>query len=215
MNHIKQFPHCDPRILHAPGECEFCDGHPDWQELREFWHIAFTGKKVDIVIDKRYKGSIDGTIFPCPADAIRGDNHTLWSGNVARPAGVQRGPNMSGLSIGMKDGKLVYDDETGLDKVVTDNGESNVIPQADGGSAAPIAGLCATCGAQNSPDCGVCRSVANADAGPICEWCKESGHDLTSFMTMKPFTKVKVEKFWCIDGVACALRAFTASPVGG
>lgn len=40
---IVQFPHCDSRVLHAPGECEFCDRHPDWQELRKSWGIAFTG----------------------------------------------------------------------------------------------------------------------------------------------------------------------------
>lgn len=40
---ISTFPHCDQRILHKPGECEFCDEHPDWQELRKAWGIAFTG----------------------------------------------------------------------------------------------------------------------------------------------------------------------------
>lgn len=38
-----QFPHCDSGVLHAPGECEFCDRHPDWQNLRNHWGIAFTG----------------------------------------------------------------------------------------------------------------------------------------------------------------------------
>ena len=38
-----QFPHCDQRILHAPGECEYCDRHADWQALRDAWGIAFTG----------------------------------------------------------------------------------------------------------------------------------------------------------------------------
>lgn len=40
---IDQFPHCDQRILHAPGECEYCDGHPQWQAIRQAWGIAFTG----------------------------------------------------------------------------------------------------------------------------------------------------------------------------
>jgi hypothetical protein len=44
MSSIKQFPHCDSSVLHAPGVCEYCDAHPDWQELRETWKIAFTGK---------------------------------------------------------------------------------------------------------------------------------------------------------------------------
>ena len=38
------FPHCDPRVLHAPSEgCEVCNMHPDWQELRVTWKINFTG----------------------------------------------------------------------------------------------------------------------------------------------------------------------------
>lgn len=69
-----QFPHCDPRILHAPNECEFCDMHPDWQELRIIWSIAFTGYEPE---EKE---------LPCPADYARGDNHKLWHGNVAKPS---------------------------------------------------------------------------------------------------------------------------------
>ena len=42
---IAQFPHCDQRILHAPGECNYRDGQPLWQELRRSWGIAFTGHK--------------------------------------------------------------------------------------------------------------------------------------------------------------------------
>lgn len=68
------FPHCDPRILHAPTECEFCDRHPDWQELRQYWGIAFTGYEPE---DKE---------LPCPADYARGDSHKLWYGNTARPS---------------------------------------------------------------------------------------------------------------------------------
>lgn len=40
---LPRFPHCDQRILHAPGECEFCDACPQWQQLRKAWGIAFTG----------------------------------------------------------------------------------------------------------------------------------------------------------------------------
>lgn len=37
------YPHCDSRVLHEPSECEYCDGHPEWQALRKAWGIAFTG----------------------------------------------------------------------------------------------------------------------------------------------------------------------------
>jgi hypothetical protein len=36
-------PHCDQAVLHAPGECQYCDACPEWQGLRELWGIAFTG----------------------------------------------------------------------------------------------------------------------------------------------------------------------------
>lgn len=68
---IPEFPHCDQRILHAPGECEFCDIHSDWQALRWAWGIAFTGWEPE------------GTELPCPADHARGDGHKLWPGNRA------------------------------------------------------------------------------------------------------------------------------------
>lgn len=70
---IRQFPHCDPRVLHAPGECKYCDKHPDWQQLRITWGICFTG----------YEPSQKKEL-PCPAWFARGDNCQKWSGNIAR-----------------------------------------------------------------------------------------------------------------------------------
>jgi len=75
-DYIKQFPHCDARILHSPKECEFCDKHPEWQALRAAWGIAFTG------------WTPEGTELPCPADHARGDKHKLWGGNVASKENV-------------------------------------------------------------------------------------------------------------------------------
>ena len=70
---MPQFPHCDPRILHAPGECEYCDCHSECQTLRMMWGIAFTGYTPE---EKE---------LPCPADYARGETHKLWGGNIARP----------------------------------------------------------------------------------------------------------------------------------
>lgn len=70
MSKIKQFPHCDPRILHAPNECIYCDKHPKWQQLREVWGINFTGEN-------------DVTKSKCPAEQARELNTIeLWGGNV-------------------------------------------------------------------------------------------------------------------------------------
>jgi hypothetical protein len=71
QHEIGQYPHCDQRILHAPGECEFCDHHPESQALRRDWGICFTGY------------TPDGTELPCPADHARGEKHTAWAGNKA------------------------------------------------------------------------------------------------------------------------------------
>ena len=57
---IKQFPHCDSKVLHKGGECQYCDEHPDWQALRESWGIAFTGHEPK-----------EGEL-PCPAYFARG-----------------------------------------------------------------------------------------------------------------------------------------------
>jgi hypothetical protein len=77
MSTISQFPHCDQRILHAPGECEYCDAHPEWQELREAWGIAFTGHPP---ADDEWTRQL-----PCPADFNRpansGADHRRWGGN--------------------------------------------------------------------------------------------------------------------------------------
>ncbi len=74
-------PHCDQRILHAPGECVYCDGYPDWQELRRMWGIDFTGHHTP--------GKL-----PCPADYHRPagspSDHRTWDGNVARKPGDVR-----------------------------------------------------------------------------------------------------------------------------
>lgn len=70
---LTQFPHCDQRILHAPGECDYCDYHSDWQELRVAWGIAFTGYEPE------------GTELPDPATSARGfQNVNAWGGNKAK-----------------------------------------------------------------------------------------------------------------------------------
>jgi hypothetical protein len=67
---IGQFPHCDQRVLHAPGECGYCDQHMDWQDLRSAWGIAFTGYEPE---DKE---------LPCPSDHARGlAGAHVWGGN--------------------------------------------------------------------------------------------------------------------------------------
>lgn len=86
---VIQFPHCDPRILHAVGECCHCDKHPYWQAIRLAWGIAFTGY------------TPEGTELPCPADAARGDKHEKWNGNAAV---VSLSPGVWGVS-----GSLVND----------------------------------------------------------------------------------------------------------
>lgn len=63
-------PHCDQRVLHAPGECVHCDHYPDWQELRKTQGIAFTGHE-----PSEFQG-------PCPSDFNRGiAGAHVWGGN--------------------------------------------------------------------------------------------------------------------------------------
>jgi hypothetical protein len=78
-------PHCDQRILHAPGECWACDLYPDWQALREKWGIAFTGQAP--------LTGVAGNQLPCPADHNRPPgskaDHRRWGPNTAQ--GAHRG----------------------------------------------------------------------------------------------------------------------------
>lgn len=62
------YPHCNPRILHAPGHCEYCDRHPVLQQARVNLGVNFTGQS-DPAKDK------------CPS----GFTTNLWAGNVAVP----------------------------------------------------------------------------------------------------------------------------------
>lgn len=67
-----QFPHCDHRVLHEPGKCEYCDVHPDWQQERADKKVNFTGIS-------------DPSKTTCPSDEARGlGGAHVWGGN--RPA---------------------------------------------------------------------------------------------------------------------------------
>ena len=69
-----RFPHCDPHVLHAPGDCEICDEYaPQAQQRRIAARVNFTGQ------DKP-------GLAPCPADAARGFKQAhRWHGNSPKP----------------------------------------------------------------------------------------------------------------------------------
>jgi hypothetical protein len=71
------YPHCDSNVLHAPGECEYCDQHPDLQIQRGFSGINFTGHYDD---EKEL----------CPAERVRPlETIEKWHGNIAMTAEQQ------------------------------------------------------------------------------------------------------------------------------
>jgi hypothetical protein len=89
-------PHCDQRILHAPGECWACDLYPDWQALRVKWGIAFTGHQPEVVrlgVDQQEIPVAVRRELPCPADYNRPpespSDHRQWGPNLAQ--GGRRG----------------------------------------------------------------------------------------------------------------------------
>lgn len=129
------FPHCDQRILHAPGECEYCNDHPDWQALREAWGIAFTGHppRGDLpqcaqpitglgypAVCQQPEGHPEGEckpypvsdILPCPADFARppgADNdHRRWGGN--KPTSATGDPTWPRESFASQ---VMYSDQGG------------------------------------------------------------------------------------------------------
>jgi hypothetical protein len=89
-----RFPHCDQRILHAPGECEYCDMAPEWQQLRIDWGICFTGHNPDFtstwvqcpadVARPVIKAVVDKTVLGLPITDER-PAHEFWPGNAPQP----------------------------------------------------------------------------------------------------------------------------------
>lgn len=67
----RTWPHCDQRVLHAPGECDTCDEHArDLQDVRFAWGINFTGQH-------------DPTKYLCPAEYRRSLGAiNRWGGNT-------------------------------------------------------------------------------------------------------------------------------------
>lgn len=76
-----QTPHCDSRVLHAPGICTYCDTHPEWQELRRAWGIAYTaGAPYD---------DFGKELLLCPSEIARPiDVINKWPGN--RPVTIMK-----------------------------------------------------------------------------------------------------------------------------
>lgn len=73
---IHTFPHCDPRVLHARGECRYCSMTPydRLHELRRRFNVAHTGATLETGQDA------------CPSVAFRpADIIDLWPGNRAAP----------------------------------------------------------------------------------------------------------------------------------
>lgn len=90
-----QYPHCDSRVLHAPGECKYCDGHLDWQNGRIHDRICFTGLDGD-AMNRRYRLGLPPVKWQaCPADAARppgaANDHRRWAGN--KPTSVIGDPS--------------------------------------------------------------------------------------------------------------------------
>lgn len=95
-----RFPHCDSAVLHAPGECEFCDLHPDWQWLREHWGINFTGHN-------------DPKKSKCPAETRRSlAIINRWGGNVPETA-ERKAQREAGLKELLNEAKLLREVEMG------------------------------------------------------------------------------------------------------
>lgn len=66
-------PHCDDKVLHAPGACQFCDEYPERQAARVRDGVNFT------------RGT-DPALRPCPSTEARGlDRIEAWFGNRPFP----------------------------------------------------------------------------------------------------------------------------------
>lgn len=72
-------PHCDPKVLHTPGTCVYCDQCPGLQFERIDKGIAFTNEPDDDHVRE---------LTPCPATLHRPRGVIeLWPGNRPMPKG--------------------------------------------------------------------------------------------------------------------------------
>lgn len=85
---MRTYPHCDSRVLHAPGECEYCDRYAaDLQAQRIDQRINFTGYT-------------DPDLLPDPATQARPmETINRWGGNVAVPEGAETARDWAGYEI--------------------------------------------------------------------------------------------------------------------
>jgi hypothetical protein len=66
------FPHCDSKVLHAPGVCSYCDEYPERQQARYDEGVAFTGQ-------------VNAALKPDPAQVDRPlELIERWPGNRPR-----------------------------------------------------------------------------------------------------------------------------------
>jgi hypothetical protein len=86
-----QYPHCDWRILHSPGVCQYCDAHAAWQQERIAAKVLFTDdvKNTELIEHYLQTGAYPSDERPCPAQQARGSNCQVWGGNVPRPPEAQ------------------------------------------------------------------------------------------------------------------------------
>lgn len=77
--------HCDAKVLHSPGLCEYCDEYPQAQAKRKELGVRFT----DEVGIKYNDPTFEDGRLPCPAVEARPSiNINAWGGNVPK------GPNV-------------------------------------------------------------------------------------------------------------------------
>lgn len=82
------YPHCDWRVLHAPGECTICDEYAaPWQQERIAANVLFTSDPRNAALIDHYllTGKIEGDLRPCPAQLARGASCQYWGGNTPKP----------------------------------------------------------------------------------------------------------------------------------
>ena len=99
LKYVKQTPHCDAKVLHKQGSCQFCDAHPEWQELRQIWGIAFTGHSEDTATayDHQTGEEYQKPLIPCPSEWDRPvETIHNWHGNRPEPPEGMTGPSGPG-----------------------------------------------------------------------------------------------------------------------
>jgi hypothetical protein len=88
--------HCDSKVLHQPGFCEYCDKYPEAQQKRIELGVNFTGGR-------------DEALLQCPAEQARNiEDMYAWGGNQPKGENMPEAYKQVLLAMESEASRMMY-----------------------------------------------------------------------------------------------------------